>query len=722
MKTKTTLTRRVLALCMSVLMLLTAWVFVAPTKAAAASTWDGSIGDPGAAYYYTDSSGNYHLESAKALVYFINRIANGTDFNGKTVYLETDVDLASIDFGNNVFPYNTGRYFKGTFDGQNHTISNFKMTHSDHRIAMFRQAQNATFKNISFENVFIDDTNNNGKNGFAVLVGFCTSGSLTFDNVHINSGVIYGNQYVGALVGEDQENSGGNITITNCSNGARIEASGKNVGGLVGRSLPAVYATNCTNTGNVTSSSTDVGGIVGWIEDDPSSFTSCTNEGNVQGSDAAGGIVGYFGSDSQDKQMTLINNVNRGNITATGDRAGGIAGHLVTDYNAHVITGNVNYGNVTASDDTGGIIGRNKGFGVWENNKNYGNITSRSDNAGGIVGEVEDDKQIFTNCYNAGEINGKNSTGGIAGWLNSAAENEFTRCFNTGTITSNTSYAGGIEGRGAKLSTFTECFNLGAVQGNNDSGGISGSIDYHTFFYRCFNVGSVSAPSGKSAGGLAGYTSYNGGNNSAQMAVDCFNWGEISAGTAGGLVGWVNGGNAAYHVANSYNAGSLSGSTTKTIVGNGGSIDSNVYYNNQVTYATAQGTAKTEAELETFDFTLSCGRCNRHKRNDPQKLRRILQRAEPEPTRLQRRSVAERQHPPSGARRDRDGRQHLSDEHKLRQEHRPRRHQHRGAVLHGADRDPLHQDIRPDLECGRGGEYVCDVVGERREQHQQPLS
>jgi len=38
MKTKTTLTRRVLALCMSVLMLMTAWVFVAPTASAAVLT------------------------------------------------------------------------------------------------------------------------------------------------------------------------------------------------------------------------------------------------------------------------------------------------------------------------------------------------------------------------------------------------------------------------------------------------------------------------------------------------------------------------------------------------------------------------------------------------------------------------------------------------------------------------------------------------------------
>ena len=56
MKTKTTLTRRALALCMSVLMLMTAWVFVAPTKAAAASTWNGSQDNPGSSGYTDENN------------------------------------------------------------------------------------------------------------------------------------------------------------------------------------------------------------------------------------------------------------------------------------------------------------------------------------------------------------------------------------------------------------------------------------------------------------------------------------------------------------------------------------------------------------------------------------------------------------------------------------------------------------------------------------------
>ena len=220
--------RNIFSIVLSVLMLVT--VLPAFTLPARADTWSGSISDPGSEYAASGST--VHLYSARALVWFINRIANGNDYNGVTIYLDVDVDLASHDFGNTVFPYNDGRLFKGTFDGQNHTISNFKMTSDNHRVAMFRQTENATFRNLNFNSVFIDDaSDSNKKNGFAVLVGYHKTGSLTFENVHVNSGNIYGYNYVGALVGEVGANSSGNrLTMTNCSNGATINALNVRIG------------------------------------------------------------------------------------------------------------------------------------------------------------------------------------------------------------------------------------------------------------------------------------------------------------------------------------------------------------------------------------------------------------------------------------------------------------------------------------------------------------
>ncbi len=71
---------------------------------AKADTWDGT---------YNQNTGftNNHITSARGLAYFINRISQGTSFSGQTVYLDVDVNLNNIDFGNSVFPYNDSRYF-----------------------------------------------------------------------------------------------------------------------------------------------------------------------------------------------------------------------------------------------------------------------------------------------------------------------------------------------------------------------------------------------------------------------------------------------------------------------------------------------------------------------------------------------------------------------------------------------------------------------------------
>ena len=208
-------TKRIISLALALIMALgvcTAgipWMMIK----ASADTWGGTISDPGTEYV---ASGNtVHLYSARALVWFINRIYNGNDFNGVTVYLDTDVNLDNQDFvGKSVFPYSDSRYFRGTFDGQNHTISNFKMTDGNHRVAMFRQTESATFRNVTFTNVNISSSGD--YSGHAVLVGYHKSGNLTFQNVQITSGSISGYRWIGALAGEIAENSGG-FLLAKCS-------------------------------------------------------------------------------------------------------------------------------------------------------------------------------------------------------------------------------------------------------------------------------------------------------------------------------------------------------------------------------------------------------------------------------------------------------------------------------------------------------------------------
>ena len=85
-------TKKVLAVLLSVFMLAGVLpVFTLP--AAAADVWDGTW----------DGSGfsNNHITSAKGLAQFINNCGRGvSSYSGETIYLDVDIDLNYIDYGN----------------------------------------------------------------------------------------------------------------------------------------------------------------------------------------------------------------------------------------------------------------------------------------------------------------------------------------------------------------------------------------------------------------------------------------------------------------------------------------------------------------------------------------------------------------------------------------------------------------------------------------------
>lgn len=590
--------KRVLALCMSVLMLMTAWVFVAPTKAAAEpdiDVWQGG-------WSYNGFENN-HIRSADAFAQFIRNVGTGTSYSGQTIYLDIDINLNEINFGNgengsNVY-YDKGYYFEGTFDGQGHTIYEFRMTNDDHRVAMFRSARNATFKNLTVDGIYVDDINNNGRNGFAVMVGY-GDGNLTFENVHLKNGIVYGYNYVGGLVGEYGANN--TLRITNCTNNVTIHADNDRAGGMVGHAKGSVIANGCTNEGEIYAGYSDAGGIAGWIEDDESSFVNCTNTAKVSTDACAGGIVGYFGSKNQDKKMTLTGCVNEGQIESRAKVGGGIAGMLDTDAE-HSIESNINRGSVYGREDAGGIVGSNSGKGIWRNNKNYGSVRCDNDNAGGILGDVEDDQNKFYNCYNTGEVFGKNSIGGVLGYGQNA-NHEFYDCGNSGAVTATSDCAGGIYGYGNESEpTIEQCWNIGTVKAYNDAGGILGRTYHHSYIRRCWNAGSIETynhDNNGAHGGIAGQTSdKSGSSNSNPNMTDCFNWGPVSGGRDdGGLIGKIKDGRTPYYITNSYNAGQVTGDRPFAIIAYGGNVGNNVYYDNGFAMGTVQGNSISDGDLK----------------------------------------------------------------------------------------------------------------------------
>lgn len=423
------------------------------------------------------------LNSTTEFKDFIKSIANGNTYAGKSISLNCDVNLSQTDYLNCWSNANHGKEFKGTFNGNRHTIKSFHLSTDDHRIGLFRTTgDGAVIKNLIFDDVQLQCT---GKmNGCAALVGYA-NGSLLVENVTVDSGSISGYKYVGGLIGETKSGKYTAMTLRRCDNFVAITSEDTEAAGLIGN-CAAVFISDCINGGTITAKKGAAGGLVGYVgnkDTDPDvSVEYCYNHGKIIGYDCAGGIIGHIYSDNGNAIVTQ--NTNTGDVTVTGKRsAGGIVGRTCTggtfsdnrnsgnivnlattddaeaggilgenEDDAITVSGNENSGNVTANKRAGGIAGtlgdrdHDKTCTV-SNNTNSGRILSNAKDAGGIVGAVATDNtsHVIENNVNTGVVEGYSETGGIVGWM--AGGGTFDSNTNSSSITSVSLNAGGLVGR-----------------------------------------------------------------------------------------------------------------------------------------------------------------------------------------------------------------------------------------------------------------------------------
>uniref|UniRef100_UPI000255545A DUF5018 domain-containing protein n=1 Tax=Treponema primitia TaxID=88058 RepID=UPI000255545A len=191
-------------------------------------------------------------------------------------------------------------------------------------------------------------------------------------NVHIRSGSISGNDYIGGIAGWL------NALISDCSNNSSV-SGGVFVGGVVGYIDASSTIRASSNSGSVTGASF-VGGMAGWTI---GYLTVGSNSGSATGTGVLGGIAGYNGG------MIYISS-NSGAVIGTGDRVGGVAGDNYGD-----ILGSYNIGPVSGSSLVGGVAGHNS-YAHITASYNIGSV-SGSSSVGGVAGE--NDEATITACY-----------------------------------------------------------------------------------------------------------------------------------------------------------------------------------------------------------------------------------------------------------------------------------------------------------------------------------
>ena len=214
-----------------------------------------------------------------------------------------------------------GRY-KGTFDGQGHTISGLYFNDSSGEcIGIVGELYlGGVIQNVGLENSYFHGEQN--------IAGICGQSYGTISNCYSTGTVIGELINIGGIVGSSTSLVSSSYgTVSNCHNTGSIEGV-QNTGGICGFNDCHQTIENCYNTGNITGDM-DLGGICG--ENTANAIIkNCYNTGNVTGTDKRiGGIIGRNAS------KFVENCYNTGTVTSTGentDTVGGVCGLNSSNY------------------------------------------------------------------------------------------------------------------------------------------------------------------------------------------------------------------------------------------------------------------------------------------------------------------------------------------------------------------------------------------------------
>ena len=153
--------------------------------------------------FYKVSETEYAINSLTGFKAFAASVNNGTTYNGATVKLEADIDLQSEPWTPIGMNADKPEKFQGTFDGQNHTISNLKVnTAKGYTAAGLFGALNGTAKNFTIDGASVSHISTGAAtdNGIAVVAG-SIYGTGNIEGVTVLNATVNGNRYVGAIAG-----------------------------------------------------------------------------------------------------------------------------------------------------------------------------------------------------------------------------------------------------------------------------------------------------------------------------------------------------------------------------------------------------------------------------------------------------------------------------------------------------------------------------------------
>ncbi|MCK5642397.1 MAG: hypothetical protein KAJ19_16440, partial [Gammaproteobacteria bacterium] len=406
------------------------------TSAATAFNYGGGTGEPDDPYLIYDPN---HMQAIGA---------NPNDWD-KHFRLIADIDLSAYTGTKFNIIGNTTTNFTGTFDANDHTISNFTYTSTvTNYIGLFGYiGTGGEIKGLDLVDV---NVNAGGGDDVGALAGF-SGGRIS--NCYA-TGVVSGNNRVGGLVGH---NSG---SIYYSSADANV-AGPSYVGGLVGYNVGSLLYSSFE--GNVSATGDYVGGLTGR---NFSNINDCNVICNVSGNDRVGGISGRSGAE-------LLRCNATGNISGI-DNVGGIVGY--SRYGGTIEDCHFT-GIVSGSISVGGMAGFS-GEGLIQKSSTDCDVSGYSA-VGGFVGFLWQDGNI-SQSYSKGSVYGAFNIGGFAGYNDGG---DIENCYSESACLGGERVAGFIGTNGndvfssGQYCRVINCYSTGPVDGNSVIGGFIG-INY----------------------------------------------------------------------------------------------------------------------------------------------------------------------------------------------------------------------------------------------------
>ncbi len=138
--------------------------------------WDGTADTS----WYDENATTFSLTSAEQLAGMNQLLSEGITFEGKTILLESDMDMSGSEWKCAVAD------FSGTFDGKGHTISNLERTVNEYekggRMGLFGHVESGTVKNIT-----LDSADFYGYGPYGGVVAGSAYGDCVFENITLTN-------------------------------------------------------------------------------------------------------------------------------------------------------------------------------------------------------------------------------------------------------------------------------------------------------------------------------------------------------------------------------------------------------------------------------------------------------------------------------------------------------------------------------------------------------